>query len=31
MDVQIVDPRHCHPSVGCPDVMLTASAPTDIR
>jgi hypothetical protein len=27
VDVQIVDPRHCHPSLGCPDTMLTASAP----
>ena len=26
VDVQIVDPRHCHPSLGCPDTMLTASA-----
>jgi hypothetical protein len=31
VDVQIVDPRHCQPSSGCPDTMLTASAPTDIR
>jgi hypothetical protein len=31
IDVQIVDPRHCHPSLGCPDMMLTASALTDIR
>jgi hypothetical protein len=31
VDVQIVDPRHCHPFQGCPDTMLTASAPMDIR
>jgi hypothetical protein len=31
VDVQIVDPRRCHPDLGCPDMMLTASAPTDIR
>jgi hypothetical protein len=31
VDVQIVDPRHCHPLSGCPDTMLTASAPMDIR
>ena len=31
VDVQIVDPRHCHPSSGCPDTMLTASAPMEIR
>jgi len=31
VDVQIVDPRHCHPSTGCPGTMLTASAPIDIR
>lgn len=31
VDVQIVDPRHCDPSMGCPDVMLTAGAPIDIR
>jgi hypothetical protein len=31
VDVQIVDPRHCNPSVGCPDTMLTASAPMEIR
>lgn len=31
VDVQIVDPRHCDPSLGCPDVMLTARAPVDIR
>jgi len=31
VDVQIVDPRRCHPDVGCPDAMLTASAPTEIR
>lgn len=31
VDVQIVDPRHCHPDAGCPEMMLTASALTDIR
>jgi hypothetical protein len=31
VDVQIVDPRHCHASVGCPDTMLTARAPMDLR
>jgi hypothetical protein len=31
IDVQIVDPRHCHPTLGCPDMMLTASAPMEIR
>jgi hypothetical protein len=31
VDVQIVDPRHCHPFLGCPDLLLTASAPVDIR
>jgi hypothetical protein len=31
IDVQIVDPRHCHPSMGCPEMMLTASAPMEIR
>jgi hypothetical protein len=31
VDVQIVDPRHCHPSLGCPDLMLTASTPIEIR
>jgi hypothetical protein len=31
VDVQIVDPRHCHSSSGCPDTMLTASAPMNIR
>jgi hypothetical protein len=31
VDVQIVDPHHCHPFLGCPDTMLTASAPMDIR
>lgn len=31
VDVQFVDPRHCHPSLGCPDMMVTASAPVDIR
>jgi hypothetical protein len=31
VDVQIVDPRHCDPELGCPDTMLTASAPMDIR
>ncbi|HEY7450800.1 MAG TPA: hypothetical protein VH702_21770 [Vicinamibacterales bacterium] len=31
VDVQIVDPRHCHRLLGCPDTMLTASAPMDIR
>jgi hypothetical protein len=31
VDVQIVDPHHCDPSLGCPDTMLTASAPMDIR
>lgn len=31
VDVQIVDPRHCHRSLGCPDTMLTAHAPVDIR
>lgn len=29
VDVQIVDPRHC--DLGCPDTMLTASTPMDIR
>jgi hypothetical protein len=31
VDVQIVDPSHCHPFLGCPDTMLTASAPMEIR
>lgn len=31
VDVQIVDPRHCDPSVGCPEMRLTASAPVNIR
>jgi hypothetical protein len=31
VDVQIVDPRHCHQFLGCPDMMLTASAPVNIR
>jgi hypothetical protein len=31
VDVQIVDPSHCHPFLGCPDTMLTASAPMNIR
>jgi hypothetical protein len=31
VDVQVVDPRHCHPSLGCPDIMMTASAPMEIR
>jgi hypothetical protein len=31
VDVQIVDPGHCDGVLGCPDVMLTASAPMDIR
>lgn len=31
VDVQIVDPRHCDPLLGCPDTMLTASAPLEIR
>ena len=31
IDVQIVDPRHCHPYVGCPEMMLTASVPMEIR
>jgi hypothetical protein len=31
VDVQIVDPSHCHKFLGCPDTMLTASAPMDIR
>ena len=31
VDVQIVDPRHCQVFVGCPDTMLTARAPIDIR
>jgi hypothetical protein len=31
VDVQIVDPRRCHPFSGCPDLMLTASAPIEIR
>ncbi len=31
VDVQIVDPSHCHSHVGCPDVMLTANAPIDIQ
>jgi hypothetical protein len=31
IDVEIVDPRHCHPDQGCPSLMLTASAPIDIR
>jgi hypothetical protein len=30
VDVQIVDPGHCSP-VGCPETMLTASAPMDVR
>jgi len=29
VDVQIVDPRHCHPLRGCPETMITASAPID--
>jgi hypothetical protein len=31
VDVQIVDPSHCQPSLGCPDLMLTASTPIEIR
>ena len=31
VDVQIVDPRHCHQFQGCPEMMLTASASIDIR
>ena len=31
VDVQIVDPHHCHPDSGCSATMLTASAPVDIR
>jgi len=31
VDVQIVDPRHCDRSRGCPEMMLTASAPIAIR
>ena len=31
VDVQIVDPRRCDTSLGCPGVMLTAGAPIDIR
>jgi hypothetical protein len=31
VDVQIVDPRHCHQFLGCPDLMLTASTPITIR
>jgi len=30
VDVQIFDPSSCSP-VGCPDTMLTASAPMDVR
>lgn len=31
VDVQIVDPRHCHRFVGCPETMLTAHASMEIR
>jgi len=31
VDVQIVDPSHCHRPLGCADTMLTASAPMNIR
>jgi hypothetical protein len=31
VDVQIVDPRHCQRLSDCPETMLTAKAPTDIR
>jgi hypothetical protein len=31
VDVQIVDPRHCDRFLGCPEMMLTASAPIAIR
>ncbi|HEY9466348.1 MAG TPA: hypothetical protein VIR54_24800 [Vicinamibacterales bacterium] len=31
VDVQIVDPRHCDHAFGCPEMMLTASAPIAIR
>lgn len=31
VDVQIVAPGHCRPSLGCPDVMLTARAVMETR
>jgi hypothetical protein len=31
VDVQIVDPRRCRSFLGCPETMLTASAPMNIR
>jgi hypothetical protein len=31
VDVQVVDPRHCDRFLGCPEMMLTASAPVAIR
>lgn len=31
VDIQVVDPRHCHPVDGCPDMTLTASTPIEIR
>src|SRR5262245_25382989 len=31
IDVQIVDPSHCHQFLGCFETMLTTSAPIEIR
>jgi hypothetical protein len=31
VDVQIVDPRHCEPLLGCPEMMLTSNSHMEIR